>query len=95
MIKTQKLYFPMRTRDLDHNPFCLCSSQERLKSLETSCNEHRRYDASAHDYEAWLEAAWCRLNELQSTSGTSDDVESRLSHIRVSLDCVSTASCRR
>jgi nesprin-1 len=63
----------------------LTASKEIQKRLEGQCSAMRRYQDASDDMENWLNVNNKKLNELRDASGSKEEVENRLTRIRVSF----------
>ena len=61
----------------------LSASKEALKKAETQCNEHRNYMAATEDFNTWLNSTKEKMSVLDNVVGTKEELESRLTRIRV------------
>lgn len=55
-----------------------------MKRLESHCVDHRNYTMAADEFTSWLSATQDKMAVLSSTSGSKEDLENRLTRIRVS-----------
>ena len=55
-----------------------------MKRLESHCADHQNYKAAADEFSTWLGGAKNKMASLSSTAGTKEELETRLTRIRVS-----------
>lgn len=54
-----------------------------MKKLEGYHGDHKAYKTSLGEFTDWLEDAKVKLKQTNDTSGSKDDVNSRLDQVRV------------
>ena len=61
----------------------LSTSKDGTRKAETQCNEHRNYIVAAEDFNTWLNSTKEKVSVLINVVGTREELESRLTRIRV------------
>jgi len=57
--------------------------QDIVKNLELYCDNHAGYKQASTDFEEWLADTKHKLRSVHDSSGTKDDVGSKLNQIMV------------
>lgn len=60
-------------------------SKDIVKNLELHCDNHAAYKQANNDFEEWLGDTKHKLGSVHDSSGTKDDVGSKLNQIMVNI----------
>ena len=56
-----------------------------LRRVELRLSEHQQYQTAVDEYTTWLDGAAEKLQTLHNSAGTREDIENRLTKIRVGV----------